>query len=131
VNRLLPWLPAAGWAALLFYLSSLSGISGPAIPHVDKVAHFGVYLVLGASLAYAVDRTGWPLWVAVVLGLLYGASDEFHQYFVPGRTPSVADWIADALGVCTAVFLYERHRRRPRAPAAPGGRRSDTSALRV
>jgi VanZ family protein len=30
---------------------------------------------------------------------LYGASDEWHQSFVPGRYPAVSDWLADAAGI--------------------------------
>lgn len=125
-----PWLPAMAWAALLFFVSSLSSIPGPGISSFDdKLAHFGVYLVLGALLAFAVDRTGWPLWTAALLGVLYGASDEVHQLFVPGRSASVVDWIADAAGVCTAVFLFARIRARRMAAAR---RRSpDPSALRA
>jgi VanZ family protein len=28
----------------------------------------------------------------------YGATDEIHQFYVPGRTMEVYDWIADTLG---------------------------------
>ena len=33
------WLPAAGWAAVIFWLSSRSTVPAPGIPNVDKVAH--------------------------------------------------------------------------------------------
>jgi VanZ family protein len=34
-----------------------------------------------------------------------------HQYFVPGRFASVADWIADALGAATALAIVASFRR--------------------
>ena len=35
----------------------------------------------------------------------YGISDEFHQSFVPGRTPDVLDWLADTSGALLAALL--------------------------
>ena len=37
--------------------------------------------------------------------IVYGASYEFHQRFVPGRTADVLDWLADSLGACAFVIV--------------------------
>jgi VanZ family protein len=125
VKRLLPWLPAAGWAGLIFFLSSLSTIPlAPPVPHLDKAGHFAVYLVLGALLAHATARTGWPLALAVGLGVVYGMTDEVHQTFVPGRTATVGDWVADAAGVLAGVYLYSRLRARRPLHTDPTGLRA-------
>lgn len=42
---------------------------------------------------------------AAMFAALYGASDELHQHFVPGRWPTLEDWVADMLGVAIAVVL--------------------------
>ena len=45
---------------------------------------------------------------------LFGATDEWHQSFVPGRASEVKDWVADTLGAALAVSLYAgwgRYRR--------------------
>lgn len=133
MRHLPAWLPALGWAALLFLLSSRPTLPAPDVAHFDKAAHFGAYLVLGLLLAFAADRSGWPLWIAIPLGLAYGMADEVHQMFVPGRSPSVADWIADAAGVAAAVLLYARGRgRRARARARRAARGStEPEALRA
>ena len=61
---------------------------GPEVDVVSSIAHFCEYTVLGALLANAL-RCHMPLrracLVAVACASLYGASDEFHQLFVPGR----------------------------------------------
>jgi VanZ family protein len=125
----LPWLPAAAWAATIFWLSSRSTVPSPEIPNFDKVAHFGAYALLGALLAFGAFRTGAPLAVAIAIGVLYGASDEIHQMFVPGRSPDVLDWAADAAGVITACYLYTRWRsRRAAAAGAAGGEASFSRA---
>lgn len=54
---------------------------------------------------------------AAVLCVLYAASDELHQYFVPGRAALVGDVVIDALGilpgvagVCLLVWLHQKQR---------------------
>ena len=46
------------------------------------------------------------IWIAVsiLIASLYGASDEFHQHFSPGRSSSVGDWVADSMGGAMGVF---------------------------
>lgn len=119
MRRLLAWLPAVVWALVIFNLSARPRLPGPDVQGIDKVAHFGAYAVLGWLLVRAADRSGLPLAVGLVLGVLYGATDEIHQMFVPGRSPDVMDWVADAAGVAAATFVYTRLRAR-RAAARPG-----------
>jgi VanZ family protein len=116
VSRFAAWLPAIGWAALLFLLSSRPSLPAPDVANLDKAAHFAAYAVMGLLLAFAADRSRWPLWIAVALGAAYGASDEIHQMFVPGRSASVLDWLADAAGTLAAVVLYARWRAPRRSP---------------
>ena len=120
MRPVLSWVPAAAWAGVIFWLSSRRTLPGPELPYFDKVAHFGAYAVLGGLLAFATDRSRVTVIVAVALGLLYGASDEIHQMFVPGRSPDVLDWAADAAGVITACYLYTRWRSRRAAHPAAG-----------
>jgi VanZ family protein len=100
------WIPALLWAALIFALSSRSTVPTPGVWGGDKLMHFGAFAVLGWLLAYAANRSALaPVW-PVFLGLLYAASDEWHQSFVSGRSVEGADWIADALGVGAGVWGY-------------------------
>jgi VanZ family protein len=41
---------------------------------------------------------------AVLLSSAYGVTDEFHQSFVPNRTPDVHDWLADTAGALIVVL---------------------------
>jgi len=124
VKTLRAWLPALAWAGTIFFLSSRPHlVDGPELfPNFDKVAHFGAYSLLGLLLAHAVRGSGLPLAAAVALGWLYGASDEWHQSFVPGRSVEALDWVADALGVLAGVYLFKLwHARRRRGEAPPAG----------
>ncbi len=109
------WIPAAAWAALLFVLSSLPSQSVPSlgIEYEDLVLHFLVYSVLGYCLGIALlhdpERANLEMAiVAVLLGVLYGASDEFHQMFVPGRFSTISDFLADGVGVVLGVLAFRK-----------------------
>jgi len=41
---------------------------------------------------------------------LYGASDEYHQAFVPNRNPAVSDWVADSLGALVGASIFRAGR---------------------
>lgn len=95
---------ALAWMAFIFYLSSQPHLDVPSVMEgQDKFMHFVAYAILGFFIARALGPiTGTFSWqrvaVAAALTLLYGLSDEFHQSFVPGRSPSALDLVADALG---------------------------------
>lgn len=73
----------------------------------DKVVHASLYAVLGAGLGYGRVRSIEPPrhWVLILVGALYGLTDEFHQIFVRGRSPDWTDWIADVVGVLCGYLL--------------------------
>ena len=99
------WLPALAWAGLIFFLSAQSQLPpvGPEFQNKDKIEHFAAYTVGWLCILLPL-RYGHRLSLAkaILLALLitsaYGASDEFHQKFVPNRTSDVADWAADTFG---------------------------------
>jgi len=75
---------------------------------VRKGAHMTEYALLALLLLRALshDRGDARKWLssAWVLATAYGASDELHQLFVPGRNGSIVDVMIDsagaALGLC-------------------------------
>ena len=120
---------ALGWAALIFMLSSIprnrltdTESFFDFVPAADFFAHIFLYFVLAilvhTSLRYFLPkRKDFLMLDTVVFCLLYGVSDEFHQSFVPGRTVSATDLLADVLGASLAVtlwFAYDRIRRHRR-----------------
>jgi len=73
----------------------------------DKVVHAGLYAVLGVALGLGRVRSALPPphLVLILVGALYGATDELHQVFVRGRSPDWADWVADVVGVASGYSL--------------------------
>jgi VanZ family protein len=96
--------------ALIFYFSSLPHVPIPSLFHSqDFYLHIFEYSVLGYLLSIAFASTGLRRGTglyAVLFTLLYGASDELHQVFVPLRDPSLGDIIADSLGGALGMFVY-------------------------
>lgn len=92
-------LPKMGWSSL--------------IPHFDKVVHFGLYGILAgfAWLALGVGcQPGSRLWlvgggIAIALATALGATDEWRQRLVSGRSASWEDWFADLSGAIVAVLV--------------------------
>lgn len=108
------WIPAALHATLIWALSSMSHPDFAPVhwlPFHDKGAHFLVFSVFALFFAYGALRT-WPKWplvrvfaLAMVATVVWGALDEGHQFFVPGRDSDVFDLFADALGGAAGAGL--------------------------
>lgn len=131
--------PALLCMAVIFALSSRSTLPKPANVSGEVfsvMGHFGAYFALGIALWWALGlgRSGHRLrillaWVGAVL---YGISDEFHQSFVPNRTPEVGDVVVDAIGSIVGILIVAFIARHfgPTAPARPETQRSERGASR-
>jgi VanZ family protein len=101
----------------IFTLSSIPSISTPFEGGYDftfkKFTHVIVYGILTALLYGAlrihIRHKGYALLTAVLLAVLYGLSDEWHQTFVPGRKGTLRDVTIDALGA-VGVSMWIRSR---------------------
>src|SRR5712671_652408 len=118
------WLPAILWAGTIFFLSAQSALPpiAPSVPNFDKVEHFGAYGLLGILVIDAVRRSSTltlpkAVLVAILITSAYGASDEFHQRFVPNRSCDVWDWTADTIGGILGVAVYAAYESRRRQKA--------------
>ena len=111
ILRLTPLIIIMG---IIFFLSHQPGelFTPYDFRWADKLAHLTVYAALCATVIYAFpDRhrrsaKGMVISVSIVLCLVYGLSDEFHQSFIPGRYPSIADVAADVIGASLACMLW-------------------------
>ncbi len=108
------WAPVVVWAALIFVGSSIPGdhIDRRLTLH-DKLAHATEYAVLAFFVARALGERRW--WLAIVIGALYGISDELHQTFTPNRSGNdlgdiTADVVGSTIGACAWIYLRRRRR---------------------
>jgi len=124
----LRFLPVALYVLLIFFVSSRPNLHppGPDFEAKDKVAHFLEYFILGAllfkSIGWNAIRVKWANFVFLfAVGVSVGAFDELLQSYTPGRSMSVFDWIADALGVAIGVGIpvFSSIGRRKKVKAVP------------
>ena len=111
--RWLRFLPMLLVMATIFFLSSLSGdevsIYMPSFANADKVAHCTIYAALAATAIFAFSSWRRPVacaLLAFIISALYGASDEWHQSFVAGRTMDFFDFLADSLAAAVVVVCW-------------------------
>jgi len=108
-------MPLLLWCLLIYFLSSRQSVPVSYLfEHEDKLFHACGYAVMGGLFWFWVR--GYPnvqARAAAAAGLLfcslYGASDEWHQSFVPGRDVAAGDWLADTLGAALMLTILVRH----------------------
>ena len=104
-------IPALYYAAIL----SVSLIPRSGVEKVDtfiplpndKVLHLAVYTGFG----FVLGGLPYPAAALGAAGSLLGALDEQVQRLAPGRDVSMADWLADLLGISLGLALRRRPRR--------------------
>jgi len=77
---------------------------------IRKAAHMTEYGILAIALSYGFyvyDKRGISLIVwSEASAVLYAATDEFHQLFIPGRSGQVTDVFIDGLGAFLGCLLF-------------------------
>ncbi len=112
--KFIRFLPMLMMMTAIFIMSSQTGdsIQLPDVVNIDKLYHAIEYAVLGASVLFGMHPTRRSLRPTTIAGLTilfcaaYGASDEFHQIFVPLRDASLTDIMADISGASIIAALW-------------------------
>jgi VanZ family protein len=102
----LVYIPLAVYWIVIFVLTSIPMDEIPQYFNAqDKFEHFAAYFLLsflwGLTLHFQ-NRFGnikkELFMITLTIALIYGAFDELHQMFIPGRFADIFDWFADAVG---------------------------------
>lgn len=126
------WIPVLLVMALIFCFSNtpaekVSQLSGPGIEQINKiivlitgkpvqepgfdwlkVGHVIGYFLLGASFHFALSqypKLKGSQFLALALCFVYALTDEFHQMFVPGRSPRFTDVLIDSSAASLALLV--------------------------
>jgi VanZ family protein len=108
------WGPAVLFMIIIFSASATPGSDLPEFGVWDllvkKGGHMLGYAILAAAYFHGLNNgrnlTRSQYAAAVGLTVLYAATDEFHQRFTPGRSPSVYDVLIDAVGAGLGLALW-------------------------
>ncbi|MEJ6776389.1 MAG: VanZ family protein [Crocinitomicaceae bacterium] len=71
----------------------------------DKISHFIAYSILMFNAGLVFFKPKKTFLIAILLCLTYGGLIEVAQHFVPGRSMSRYDMVANALGIGIGVVL--------------------------
>ena len=101
----------------LFIQSSIGQLELPdfGIDWFDKILHFVIFGILGILTARGFIHSSSQFLkkkyyvLGILITVLYGVTDEIHQYFVPGRDASLLDLLADILGIILFMRIYTRY----------------------
>lgn len=110
MNRLSPLRLGLFVATAVIYggilVGSLSSQIGPPnlFPYSDKLVHMSAWGLLAGIAALAVRGRPIPLAIAVAL-LASSATVEWGQAYIPGRSASYGDLLANALGIGLGTLL--------------------------
>lgn len=131
-KKIISWILLLGWMAFIFYMSGKTGEesssqSGTVIKILStfgftiskaiesnvtfiirKGAHVTEYLILYLLLFNViknyVGRSRTAV-LSIILLVIYAASDEIHQYFVPGRSAAFVDVMIDSCGGIIGLMI--------------------------
>ena len=108
------WGPAVIIMGIIFLASSTPGGNLPDFGawdvDVKKGGHILGYALLGAAYLHGLTkgksatRLQWVL--AICLAVIYSISDEFHQSFIPERSPSLGDLLIDTIGAASGLGIW-------------------------
>ena len=136
VRAVLAWFLVVLWMAVIFLLSHQTGDQSSQISQriaeeilklikpdfsqtllvsieslIRNLAHGAAFFILATLTGRAFTRTNVQdirnAILTFIVCVLYAASDELHQAFVPGRASQWQDFLVDIAGIILAVLIYQ------------------------
>ena len=110
----LSWVITILIAVIIFYLSTLTfggakGDYGDVKNWISIVYHIVVFFFLSIFLFISLIKgeKNYSLFLlSVAILIVYGISDEIHQFFIPGRFCAILDLGFDFIGILFASMVY-------------------------
>lgn len=106
------YIPLAVYWLFLLIATSIPANNLPSLGVSDKLYHLGAYTVLSVliKLTFIFQRKSKFFFdnataASIIIASFYGALDEIHQIYVPGRNAELLDWSADVLGACLGSLI--------------------------
>jgi VanZ family protein len=100
---------------LIFYFSSIEYPPTLEIKYSTNYEHTLEYFILGFLLYRGFKNSKYEniaFTLAILIAIVYGISDEMHQYFVPGRSFDFFDMGFNSLGALLIIPIRFLERNR-------------------
>lgn len=137
-KKIISWILLLAWMSFIFYMSQQNGqesssqsgivikiLSNIGISFTEesknlitfiirKGAHMTEYFILYILLFNVVSNyfnSRKTIRISLYILILYAASDEIHQYFIPGRSASFKDVIIDTCGGTIGLIANNYYRK--------------------
>ena len=115
-NRGISWVITIVMAIIIFYVSSLTLTgSTDGTSYISYIYHFTAFSYLSLFLLISITK-GKPIKNLIILGIIlaiiYGISDEIHQYFIPGRQSALKDILVNSIGILITGIAYTNYCRK-------------------
>jgi VanZ family protein len=110
------YIPPIALMGVIYLLSAQSSIPTGQTTLIDffikKIAHLTEYALLYFLWVRALKQSGkfnrWLFCWAFIITFVYAISDEFHQSFVPNRSPRLTDINIDTLGMIISYLRINK-----------------------
>jgi VanZ family protein len=110
-KRLISFIPLLLASLTLFIASHQEGVPFDTSIFIfqDKIMHFFAYFIYGITiqlflLSFDISNRKYII-LTIIIGSIFGLSDEIHQYFIANRSTEFFDWVADTLGCASSLIL--------------------------
>jgi VanZ family protein len=117
------FIPGIAWFFVVLTLISIPGEDLPKVDNwlikidYDKFIHVGIFAVLAFLFMYPIVKSSLPIkekWhyciKITIATIIWGITTELLQkYFIPGRSFSLADWLADSIGGVAALIFCKKY----------------------
>jgi len=111
-NYKLSFVIALTIAIIIFYLSSLT--FPPALESTPNIKstlyHFFIFFFLSLFLLISTIKGNHKnlsfIPIIITISIIYGITDELHQFLTPGRATSLSDILTNSLGILLSSLLY-------------------------
>lgn len=106
------------WAIFIAFATLTPGKSMPELDfwdfaNADKLAHFGVFAILAFLMVRGFSKQfsfsglkSNPIFITLLISVVYGALIEYAQSFIPGRSIEFNDMLANGFGCVLGVVGF-------------------------
>jgi VanZ family protein len=105
----LSYFIAIAGAILIFWISAQSFGAGTSKTNLLSILYHILFFFFFSFFVFISLIKGNKYFMflpASIISAIYAISDEVHQYFVPGRSCNIQDFLLDTTGIFLAFLIY-------------------------